>query len=576
MLNNLKIFFSTLDNTHKKKTFIIFLLILVSVFFETLSIGLVVPVVTLLIENDLTSKFPIFTNLINILGNPDRMGLLMYMVSFLLIVFFIKNIFLGFLIWKKNSFVYSISNYYSKKLFNIYLKKSYSFHVNKNSSELINNIDKETSLASGGFVYSMIDIVVDSLVFISILTLLTFFEPMFTLIIAITFSFSGITYYYLFRKKILNYGYARRFWNAQKLKSLNETLRNIKFYIIFRKIKKISKDFSKILDEVKNVNIRFVFINALPRLLFELIILLTLCFIIMLFISFESFEIKNLVPSLALLAVASFRIMPSVTKILEKFNQIKYAKSAIEAIYNEFSQNQSNTCDEEEKYADINFKKLELKNVSFKYEKKETIILDKINLKIQSGKIYGFIGPSGSGKSTLLDILMCLHQIDNGQIILNDNLDLYKFKSWWQKSIGYVPQNILLNDDNIKNNIAFGEEENEIKETQLFDSVRNSNLQDFINNLEKGLYTNIGEDGVKLSGGQKQRIGIARALYLNPKILVLDEITSSLDLNTENQIMSDLSKLKNEKTIFIISHRLSTTKFCDEIYEIKNKTIIKI
>ena len=167
-------------------------------------------------------------------------------------------------------------------------------------------------------------------------------------------------------------------------------------------------------------------------------------------------------------------------------------------------------------------------------------------LKLEKGKIYGFIGKTGSGKTTLTDLIMGLLDVSEGEIKLNNNIDLSKIKFDWHKKIGFVPQNIYLEDDSIKNNIAYGEYDEEINNNNLSKSIQSAQLENFINSLENGLSTKVGENGSKLSGGQIQRIGIARALYFNPEILILDEITSSLDTITEQQILNVIKNLKKK------------------------------
>ena len=294
----------------------------------------------------------------------------------------------------------------------------------------------------------------------------------------------------------------------------------------------------------------------------------------MIFIYSEFLLIENLIPSLVLFGAAAFRMLPSANKILLSLQKIKYSKSAIELIYEEIKN------DYNEKLTDrtdlsFNFKKLSLKNLSFKYKSANKFLFKDISLDISKGKIYGITGSTGSGKTTLADILMCLNNKTDGKILLNDSFDLNNYKNSWQKLIGYVPQNIYLLDDTIKNNIAFGELSNDIDEATLLKSIKLAKLEKLINNLEKGYDTNIGENGSKLSGGQIQRISIARALYTNPQILILDEITSSLDVNTEEEIINVIKNLKGEKTIILITHRLNMLKVCDDVFELNDGLLIK-
>ena len=199
--------------------------------------------------------------------------------------------------------------------------------------------------------------------------------------------------------------------------------------------------------------------------------------------------------------------------------------------------------------------------------------LKDINLKIKKGQIIGIIGESGSGKSTLVDLIIGLHKPISGKILI-DGISGFQTSQSWRNSIGYVSQTIYLTDDTIKNNIALGIPENKIEETRIVELLEQVQLKKFINNLELGVNTKVGERGVQLSGGQRQRIGIARALYHNPDILILDEATSALDMETEIEIMRSINYLKRHKTIIIIAHRLSTLKSCDSIYKIDDGKLI--
>ena len=188
--------------------------------------------------------------------------------------------------------------------------------------------------------------------------------------------------------------------------------------------------------------------------------------------------------------------------------------------------------------------------------------------------MIGFIGQSGAGKSTLVDVILGL--LDSDGEVLIDNVNILDNLRSWQDQIGYIPQSIYLLDDSIKNNIAFGIEDSNISSSSINAAIKGAQLESFINELPDGIETRIGEDGVRLSGGQRQRLGIARALYHNPRILVLDEATSSLDTNTEDKIIKAINKLRGQKTILIIAHRMSTIQYCDVVYKIENGSIYPV
>lgn len=573
-MNNFKIFFSTLDNHHKKKIYLVFIMILLSVFFDIIGIGMIIPIINVLIDNEFNNKFQFIKNIIDYLGSPTKEELLILMVTFLLIIFFVKNIFFGILTWKKENFTYSIANLFAKKLLNNYFNKPYLFHKNNNSSKLINNLVHETSVASAQFILAFIDLVIEIILLSSLFFLLLFVEPLVTVAMLLIFVFVGSLYFLLIKQKMLKYGYIRQKTNAQKLKLYREFFLNIRFLIIYKKTKRI---FDKIFDNlelIKNLNTKYTFLQSFPRLLFEYLIIIIFCLFIVGYIYSDSLLIQNLIPTLALYSAAAFRFLPSINKIIIKLQNLKYAKSAIELISNEINRDH-----DEEKNTKIKeqifFKNLSFKNVYFKYENQDNHIIENATFNLEKGKIYGFIGKTGSGKTTLTDLIMGLIDPNKGEIKLNNKIELSNIKFDWHKKIGFVPQNIYLEDDTIKNNIAYGEYEEEINDSNLSKSIKSAQLENFINNVENGLSTKVGENGAKLSGGQIQRIGIARALYFNPEILILDEITSSLDSLTEQQILDVIKNLKDKMTIILITHKKSTMVICDEIFEINNKKVIK-
>ncbi len=577
MINFIKILLSSLDNKHLRQLIILFVMIFFSIFLEMLGIGLIIPMINVIINNEYLEKFPLIINVLNYFGNPTNDKLLIYFIILFAGVYLIKNIFLSTLIFIKTSFIFSVGNFYAKKLLKLYLKKPYSFHNENNSSKLINNLINETSLASGQFLLSIIDLIIEFLLIIGIFFILFFVEPKLTIFVTFGFLFFALIYFLSVKKKILNYGYLRQITNNLRLKLYNETFVNIKFHLIYKKTEKLIKDIVDNLENIRILNTRYVFLQHLPRYLLEFLVVIIFCIIILTFSYSKILGVSNLVPALALFSAAAYKILPSINKIIQRLQNLKFAKSAIKLISEELKgeikiENNFEAQTNKEK---LKFYNLIINNVSFNFNKESKPIFSNISLEIVKGKIYGFIGPTGSGKSTLIDILMYLHNLEGGELILNNKINLKNRENDWHKLIGYVPQRVFLQDDSIKNNIAFGEHEHEINKENLLKSIRSSQLENFILSLKDGLDTKVGENASKLSGGQIQRIGIARALYLDPEILFLDEITSSLDAKTEQEILSLIKSLKKEKTIIFITHNKSNLEICDEVYEVNNQNLIK-
>ncbi len=564
-----------LTKKQMKNLIFIFLLILIGVFFEILGIGMIVPVMNVIVEDNVIINYPSLDYLWKFLGYPSKKNLIIYSLIFLLIIYGIKNIFLAYLTWKKGNFTFNLYADISKRLLNIYLTQNYSFHLNKNSSELIQNVLIETRHFGKGFILSIIDLSVEILVLFFILVLLIFVEPVGAIVSLILFSFLGITYYFITKKKLTIYGLERQKFEGVKLKYLNEIFDNIKLISILGKEEKLLSDYNHGNLITANIGRKQNFIQQMPRLLFEYMAVLLFCALVLIFLYFKDNEFNNFITTIGVFVAATFRILPSVNKILVKSQTMRFSKSAIDLVYREFKTLNIKP-PKKDTVNPINFEKLNFNKISFSYDKPKKSLLKNVDFEIAKGKTYGLIGPSGSGKSTLLDLIMNIQYPEDGSIVINSKFNINDVSKSWQKILGYVPQNVILTDDTLANNIAFGKYENEIDLDRIKASIKSSQLENYVNKLERGLDTMVGENGIRISGGERQRVGIARALYLNPQILVLDEITSSLDLKTENNLIEDLNNLKGQKTILIITHRLSTLKYCDEIFKIENKQLFKI
>ena len=217
-------------------------------------------------------------------------------------------------------------------------------------------------------------------------------------------------------------------------------------------------------------------------------------------------------------------------------------------------------------------KDIRIENISYAYYESIGNVLENVNIVIENNKSTAFVGESGSGKSTLADLLLGLLKPSEGDILYRSK-SIYDDLTDWHKTIGYIPQTIYLMDDSIMNNIAFGINENEIDVKRISEVLKEAQLEEFVGGLPDGIYTQVGDRGIKLSGGQRQRIGIARALYFNPDIIIMDEATSALDGDTEQAVMDAVNDMRGKRTIIIIAHRLSTIEKCDYYYKVENKNV---
>ena len=315
---------------------------------------------------------------------------------------------------------------------------------------------------------------------------------------------------------------------------------------------------------------------ALPRLSLELLAVVGLAGLVLVMLGMGR-PIDALLPALGLFAAAAFRLIPSINRILASIQLVRFSRPMIDTLYEEMRL--LGTPPSETVPAPPNplpfTRELVLDGISFSYSNSERSALDGISLSIPQGASVGFVGGSGAGKSTLVDVILGLLKPTCG-ILMADGVDLQVKSNLraWQDDIGYVPQSIYLSDDTLRRNIAFGVDDAEVDDEAVWSAIRAAQLEELVGELPLGLNTVVGERGVRLSGGQRQRIGIARALYHDPAILVLDEATSSLDTATERSVMEAVRALGGDKTVLIIAHRLSTVEHCDPVFRLERGRIV--
>jgi ABC-type multidrug transport system fused ATPase/permease subunit len=380
----------------------------------------------------------------------------------------------------------------------------------------------------------------------------------------------GLFIYNFNKKKIYQWGLNRQINENFRYKYLYETFQGIKEIKLY-KVEKFFQDiFLKHHSIISSEKRKIDTFQQLPRLIIEFLTILNIIILVLL-INFYLKEDRNLLlPTLAAFALSAIRIIPSIARILSGFQNIKYSYAAIDNLKNEINREKKivNKVDDVDYFSFT--KNITLKNLAFKYldSNSNSNLFNNVNFIIEKGSCIGIVGASGHGKSTLVNLILGLLKPTSGSILV-DNKDIFSNLLGWQRNIGYVPQDIFLLDDTVKNNIIFGEGLDKFNKVRFDLALEKSQTIKFLSKLENGIETNLGERGVKLSGGQIQRIGIARALYKNSSILILDESTNALDLETEKDIVNLVNDLRPELTIIIISHRQSTLNNCQKILEIE-------
>ena len=572
-LSMFKKIFAVLTPAERRQLITIFILMVVGMLLEMFGIAIVVPFISIVIQDDYLSKIPILAHFLKEMGTPDHMTIIIWALIVIVIVFILKNLFLMFSAWKQSMFSTKTMASLSSRLFERYLAQPYTFHLQNNSAQLIRNTMNEVQAFNLYGLNASLLVVSEVLVLLGIIILLMYFEPIGTLSAMLLMGFMGITFHFLSREKLLQWGKARQYHDGMKVKHIQQGLGASKIVRLQNREKYFLEKYQYHSYASAHVAQRQLIIGQIPRFLFEIMAILTLAVLISVLV-YKDNSTENIMPVLGLFALAAFRLMPAVNRIILAIQNLKYGVPVVELLFKEMTT--LSTIDNDDNSGDelIFDQEIKLKDISFSYPNTDRKSIHNVSLSIKKGEVVGFVGKSGSGKSTIADIILGLLEPQSGEVLI-DGVNIEEKMRSWQRMIGYVPQSIYLVDDTLRRNIAFGLKDDEIDDTKVWDALKMAQLEAFIKKSPKGLDTVVGERGVLLSGGQQQRIGIARALYYNPSVLLLDEATSALDNETESRFMETINSLDTSKTIIIIAHRLSTVQSCDHVFTLKDGYLMK-
>jgi ABC-type multidrug transport system fused ATPase/permease subunit len=568
VVNYLRKLISILSKREKKQLIIVLLMMILGAFAEIVSIGVLPAFIAAVTKPDVLNNFPVIQEILKKVGVTNSEKLLLYGSVFMIVIFLLKNGYLTFLTYYKSKVVYDIQLRMSHDLFSAYLKAPYTFHLNRNSSELLGNVYDCVKIIVAGVIMPFITIVMEVLLLISIIVLLFSVEPIITLITVAVFGLSGYIYLKSTKKSSVNFGKELQKLRDVVYKVVTEGLVGLKDARVLNREDFFIQNFYTSSKKNANGLMHQSFLNGLTKPILE-----TIAMIVMLSITvalvLRSNDLSGILPALALFGFASIRLMPSISQILGCFSSLRFSSPAINPVWKDLHYLKAQ---KEIQYKNHNQaanitlnKQIEFNKVIYHYPESPEPSLINVNLSIPSGKSIAFVGSSGAGKTTMVDLILGLLNPSDGRITA-DGIDIHTNIQTWQKQIGYIPQHIFLADNSIRNNIAFGMPDHEIDNDKVWQALKLAHLDTLVHELPEGLETQIGERGVRFSGGQRQRIGIARALYHDPKILVMDEATSALDNITERSIVQEIEALKGNRTIIVIAHRLTTVMNCDTIY----------
>ena len=574
-------FFSEFIADSEKKGFILLALgMILNSFIELFSMVSVMPFLGVAANPNLIEQNSYLSIAYNTFGFTNHRNFLIFLGAGLILTLFTANCSGAFIKWFSLRYVWSVNNSLSVRLVKHYLGQDYLAFIQRNSADLQKNIQTEVTELTTSVLNPILVLINKGFsVFVTII-LLIMVDPVVVLFIGVVF---GLIYFIIFsftKKTLSSIGRGSLKDNEAKFKAINEALGLFKIAKLLGLEEFFINRFAEASVRFTNNQSRRMAISQLPRFAIETIAF-SLMIVIGLYIISSKDNFVEIIPVLGLYVFAAYRLMPGIQQVYTNFSVIRSGWPHAVYLRNEF---ESIVLPVESATLESSFSSglnpssfIELRNVTFTYPNTKGKTIDDVSFCIPGKASVGFMGETGAGKSTLVDLILGILPPDAGVILVNGRqLGTQNIQSW-QRSIGYVPQDIYLMDNTIAENIALGLSKNEINMDRVRKAAKLANISNFVENELINKYdTVVGERGIRLSGGQRQRIGIARALYRGPELIVFDEATSALDNETEKSVMEAIDNLSREKSVILIAHRLTTLQQCDLIIAIENGKVAKM
>jgi ABC-type multidrug transport system fused ATPase/permease subunit len=557
-----------LPTEHRRAIIVIGLMLAVAAA-ETLSIGLVLPVLAF-ITSDAAELPAAVRNRIGWLADPSSSWAVVVVLFGLVVAYALKSVFLLVVAYWQSRFVRSVQANVSQRLFSAVMAQPWTFHLQRNSAASMHVV--EESLMFSQVCMHLLQIVSESLVGLGLLALLLWFEPVGATVVAAMLLVAIWLLNGVVRPRSRRWADARLHHARLMRQQMQRALGGVKEVKMHGCEQEFTDDFRVHTDaSARHATLQWV-VEQMPRPWFELLAVTTL-FLLTAGMAWHGRSVQSLIPVIGLYAAVAFRMLPSINQATIAAQRLRHAEPMIASLERHLALERSVPVPGPR--ALVPFRdRIRLERLSYRYPGCDQDILKEVDIEIPHGASVGFIGGSGAGKSTLVDVVLGLLPPTAGRVTV-DGFDIQRNLRGWQDVIGYVPQAVYLLDDSIRRNVAFGVPEKAIDDGCVRRALAAARLDEFVGSLPNGMETVVGERGVRLSGGQRQRIAIARALYLDPQVLVLDEATSSLDTDTEREVMAAVEALHGTKTLIIVAHRLSTVAKCDVLHRVEAGRIVR-
>lgn len=576
MIRFAKALFSLFSSDDKQfLLFLLFMMVLTAII-ELMGIGSLFPYIKILGDQAIIHQNHMLATIYHYFSFTDNNHFLIFVGVMIFIMILFKGLMSCLNNYFQSKFTYQLNNRLADYCLRSYLRIPYGESLDRNSSVLSKHLLVDVGYAAS-IMTSVLTMLTDIIVAMALIGLMIWADPILvTMVVVVLCSFLWLTVKST-KNRIRNIAKMNERCNAYAYKTASEALLGLKDVKVYGVENYFINRFLKWQYQLSDQLIEFNVISNVPAIAMN-VMGFGVLLVILLYLIITRGNLITILPVIGLIAVCVQRLLPSANRISTAIGAIRRYKPLVfivRAAIDELSAVNRRVKNQSRMQPIIKFNNiLSLKNIYYQYPNTKRNVLSGLSLDIHKNTAIGIVGESGAGKSTLVDVLLGLLSIKQGEIWCDD-VNITKYENMTLANlVGYVPQQTFLIDGTIKENIAFGIKEDKIDAIALNKAVKVAQLENFINELNSGLDTQIGENGVKLSGGQRQRIGIARALYKDPDILVMDEATNSLDSATEKEFNESLINLMKEKTLIIIAHRLSSVRFCDRLIQLQEGKII--
>ena len=566
-----------MDGKQKREMVGLLLMMAVSAFLETGAVMMVMAVVEMIIKPDTLTQGETYQKICSILHLSGTVEFSVLAILFLIFLYIAKNSFQFFLQKSLYRFVYTNQFHTAANLMKNFVKRDYEFYLNAETSVIQRSITADVSNMYA-LILSVLQIASESIVALFLVIALAMQDPVMTVVIAVLLLVTLVVIKNIIKPIMNRTGKENQDYGASMFSWIAQTIQGIKDIKVAGKEQYFINEYCKVGEGYVKAMERFSLFNNTPKLLIETVCIAGLLgYILVLIVS--GADVSAMISLFAAFGIAAMRLLPAASRINNQMTSMAFNEPFFFNVSDNLVEetNEQNT---DISYAVVAKEKLTvtravtLQDITYHYPNSDKLIFDHASVTFPIGKSIGVVGASGAGKTTIIDIVLGLLNLQGGKV-LADDVDIQSHYREWLANVGYIPQMIFLLDADIRKNVAFGIPEEEIDDEKLWYALREAQLDEFIKTLPDGVYTGIGERGIRLSGGQRQRIGIARALYNDPEVLILDEATSALDNDTEAAIMDSINRLHGKKTLLIIAHRLQTIEKCDMVYRVENGAIVK-